>query len=88
MGKFAAFKNSKSPLFRGSSKTPTQPSWPINGNRMFFLPSNRDALSQHIVFNMKRHGLMAFHPEFEILSTLRVEAPRNDRLFKIRRVGK
>jgi hypothetical protein len=88
MGKFTSSKILKGSLFRGALGAKPEPSWPVNGNGRFPLPPPRDAITEFIIQNMKRQFLLKNHLDSEFAPTLRVEAPRDDKLFKIRRVGR
>jgi hypothetical protein len=85
MSKFTA---SKSPLFRSMRRAPAQPSWPVGGSGVFPMPSKKDPITENIVLNMRQRSLLKLQSEFGLRSAIHVEAPRNDRLFKIRRVEK
>lgn len=80
------FSSSKGPLFRSTRCASMDLSWPISRDSVFPVPSKKDAITEHIIFEMKQRNLLKLRLGFGSPSTLRIEAPRNDRLFKIRRV--
>jgi|GEM_PF-4459728 hypothetical protein len=88
MGKFTAYKSSKTPLFRGAQSASSEPSLPIDGNRAFPLPPKKDTITEYIVESMKRRFLLKAQLNSGFAPAIRVEPPRNDKLFKIRRVAR
>jgi hypothetical protein len=61
---------------------------PVNGNGTFRVPSKREPITEYIIQNMRQRSLLKLQSDYGFLSSLRIEAPRIDGLFKIRRVEK
>ena len=86
MSKFTAFRKHKSSLFRGARGARTKPRLPVDGKGLFPAPLRKDAITENITQDMKQRCLLKLQSDFEFLSALRFEAPRDDMLFKIRRM--
>ena len=86
MGQFTDPKVLKNSLFRGTRGMNSEPSWPVGGNGTFPHPPEKDPVTEHLIQDMKQRFFLKIKLGSGFAKTLHVEPPRNDKLFKIRRI--